>query len=314
MLPKMAEEGYSPGAVEFHVSRAANLSHARATMHARGKTMGQLKIDEVGAWSEIKIEIIRKYAKAFSTILDKQEGLRHIYVDGFAGAGYHISRTSGEQIKGSPQEVLDLEPRFDAYHLIDIEESRIESLKEISRDHPGVSLYKGDCNRVLLDEIFPQIDRNTKLRAFVLLDPYKVNLDWRVVEAAGRMKRIDLMLHFPVADMNRNVFWRNPEGVDPDDIKRMNRFWGDESWRSVAYSTEENLFGMPERTDNETIALAYADRLVSKAGFHCSAQPLAMKNSKNADIYYLQFASPKPVGCKIANDIFKKYRKGGHRG
>ena len=39
------------------------------------------------------------------------------------------------------------------------------------------------------------------------------------------MRTIDMFLNFPVADMNQNVLWRNPEGVDTADLKRMNEFW-----------------------------------------------------------------------------------------
>jgi hypothetical protein len=38
--------------------------------------------DEIGIWSEVKLDIIREYAVAYSTILSKQR-LRHIYVDAF---------------------------------------------------------------------------------------------------------------------------------------------------------------------------------------------------------------------------------------
>jgi len=65
----------------------------------------------------------------------------------------------------------------------------------------------------------------------------KVGLDlsWEVIYTVGQMKSIDIFLNFPVADMNRNVLWRKPEGVTATQINRMNRFWGDESWRQEAY-------------------------------------------------------------------------------
>ena len=46
-------------------------------------------------------------------------------------------------------------------------------------------------------------------------------------------------------DMNRNAIWRNPENVPKAGIERMNRFWGDESWRQAAYAEarQGNLFG-----------------------------------------------------------------------
>ena len=53
------------------------------------------------------------------------------------------------------------------------------------------------------------------------------------------MGSIDMFLNFPVADINRNVLWRNPEGVDTADIDRMNAFWGDNSWRRLRIPRSE---------------------------------------------------------------------------
>jgi hypothetical protein len=41
--------------------------------------------DRIGYWSEIKLDIIREYASAYSRILTAQPGLHHAYIDGFAG-------------------------------------------------------------------------------------------------------------------------------------------------------------------------------------------------------------------------------------
>jgi three-Cys-motif partner protein len=52
-----------------------------------------MKLDEIGEWSEIKLEIIRKYASAFTTIMKNQKWCKgYVYIDAFAGAGVHISR------------------------------------------------------------------------------------------------------------------------------------------------------------------------------------------------------------------------------
>jgi three-Cys-motif partner protein len=61
--------------------------------------------DEIGYWLEIKLEIIRKYAQAYSTILSKRR-LEHVYVDAFAGAGIHLARSTGQFVSGSPLNAL----------------------------------------------------------------------------------------------------------------------------------------------------------------------------------------------------------------
>ncbi len=121
-----------------------------------------------------------------------------------------------------------------------------------------------------------------------------------------------MFLNFPIADMNRNVFWRHPEGVAEADIARMNAFWGDESWRKVAYESVPTLFGPEdEKTDNKTIADAFRDRLRKVAGFRNVPEPVPMRNTTGATVYYLFFASAKPVAQNIVTDIFTKYRNRG---
>ena len=71
-------------------------------MAKRGVNTG-LQFDEIGYWSEIKLDIIKKYAQAYSKIMAAQpDYMHHAYVDGFSGPGQCVSRTSGEWLPGSP--------------------------------------------------------------------------------------------------------------------------------------------------------------------------------------------------------------------
>ncbi len=271
-----------------------------------------LQFDEIGVWSEIKLEILKKYAAAYSTILSAQTRAQfsHVYIDAFAGAGKHLSKTSQELVPGSPLNVLAVQPQFREFHLIDIAPEKIEALKEFVGSRRDVFIYQGDCNEILLKSVFPRVRYDDYRRGLCVLDPYGLHLDWKVISTAGEMKSLDVFLNFPVQDMNRNVFWKNPEGVDETQIRRMNLFWGDESWREVAYGTSPGLFGpMVEKEPNEVIAEAFRQRLMEAAGFKCAPEPLPMQNSKGAIVYYLFFASQNSTAEKIAREIFSKYRR-----
>ena len=91
----------------------------------------------------------------------------------------------------------------------------------------------------------------------------------------------------------------------------MNRFWGDDSWRRVVYSPSRqgDLFGAPdeEKASNAVVAEAFRERLRKVAGFGNVPRPVAMRNTHNATVYYLFFASQKPVAENIVRDIFEKY-------
>jgi three-Cys-motif partner protein len=268
-----------------------------------------LQFDEIGDWSEIKLEIIRDYAAAYSRILNKKN-LPHIYIDAFAGAGLHISKNTGEFVPGSPLNALNVKPPFREYHFIDLDATRVESLQRIAGTRHDVYVYEGDCNEVLLKTILPTLRYESYRRALCLLDPYGLDLNWDVIHQAGQLGTIDMFLNFPVMDMNRNVLWRNPDKVSADQLSRMSAFWG-EGWKEAAYTTERSLFGEPEKESNEAIAEAFRQRLQKAAGFKRVPEPLPMRNSKGATVYYLFFASQVDVAEIIVAQIFTKYRNRG---
>lgn len=274
-----------------------------------------MKFDKIGYWSEIKLEIVKKYVAAYSQILVAQTKpcLKHLYIDAFAGAGMHLSKTTGEFVLGSPLNALYVSPPFYEYHFIDLQPSRTRNLQSVVGARADVKIHPGDCNEILLKKVFPQVRYEDYRRALCLLDPYGLHLNWNVIKTAGQMKTIDMFLNFPVADMNRNVLWHNPKGVSHDDIQRMNTFWGDDSWRHAAYSTEQDLFGpVSKKEDNDTITKKFCERLRKVAGFSYVPEPLPMRNSRQAVVYYLVFASQKAVASEIVLEIFKAYKN--HRG
>jgi three-Cys-motif partner protein len=275
----------------------------------------RLKFDEIGYWSEIKLDIVKDYASAYSRILAAQRkpALYHVYIDAFAGAGVHISKATGEHIPGSPINALLVQPPFPEYHLIDIDRQKVALLRELTKDRRDVEFHEGDCNRILLEKVLPNVRYENYRRGLCLLDPYGLQLDWKVINAAGKMRSIDMFLNFPVADINRNVLWRHPEGVDAADLKRMNEFWGDDSWRQIAYTTKRDLFGHLEKEENEVVAEGFRQRLLKVARFKHAPEPLPMRNTKGATVYYLFFASHKPAAENIIIDIFNKYRQRGAR-
>ena len=272
----------------------------------------QLQFDEIGVWSEIKLEILKKYAAAYSTILASQTKatLFNVYIDAFAGAGKHLSRASQELVPGSPLNALAVRPQFREFHLIDIAPEKVETLQNLVGPRKNVFIYQGDCNQILLRDVFPRVRYDQYRRGLCVLDPYGLHLDWKVMAAAGEMKSLEVFLNFPVQDMNRNAIWRDPGRVRPEQIKRMTEFWGDESWMQVAYGTTPGLFGpMVEKEPNKVIAEAFRQRLKEVAGFKYVPDPLPMQNSKGAIVYYLFFASQNSTAEKIAREIFSKYRR-----
>jgi three-Cys-motif partner protein len=269
-----------------------------------------ISYDQIGNWTEIKLDIVRKYASAYSQILHNQPAIqRHVYIDAFAGAGKHISKATHEFVAGSPVNALLVEPGFTEFHFIDLNREKVKALIELAGERPNVTVYEGDCNEILLNQVFPRCRYEDFARGLCLLDPYAINVDWRVLESAGRMKTIEIFYNFMIMDANMNVLWRNPEKVAASQISRMDAVWGDNSWRQAAYVTQPGLFGdMEEKASNSRLIEAFRKRIKDVAKFEYVPDPLQMKNSSGAVVYYLFFASPNKTGAKIVNEIFDKYR------
>jgi three-Cys-motif partner protein len=270
--------------------------------------------DEIGPWSEIKLEIIEKYGPAYTqAFAGKGRSLKKFYIDGFSGAGLHLSKATGARVEGSPARALKVAPPFDAFYFIDMNKDKTDYLRKQCEGRPNVTIFTGDCNEHLTRDVLPKVQYERYTRALCLLDPYGMHLNWEVIQQAGQSRAIDMFLNFPIMDINRNAFTRNPDKATAESIERMNRFWGDDSWKQVAYveSTQRSLFGDPPdliKQDNETIAAAFRERLRKVAGFAHVPEPLPMRNSNNAVLYYLFFAAASKTADKIIRDIFANYR------
>jgi three-Cys-motif partner protein len=275
--------------------------------------MTKLKYDEIGYWSEIKLDIIREYATAYTTIMSRQTQIKkYLYIDAFAGAGHHISKASRGFVKGSPLNALNVEPPFSEFHLIDLDGDRTEELQRLSENRSHVYVYPEDANEVLLKKVFPRCRYSDYNRALCLLDPYSFCVDWKVIETAGRMKSVEIFFNFMIMDINMNVLLRNPDKVSAAQIERMDTAWGDHSWRSIAYERVPTLFGDEEvKVGNNAIAEAFRQRLNKIAGFTFVPPPIPMRNDQGSVVYYLYFASPSKTGARIVSSIFNKYKDRG---
>lgn len=273
--------------------------------------MKAVKLDEIGYWSEVKLDIVREYASAYSTVLNRQKQIRsYSYIDAFAGAGTHISKTTGEFVQGSPLNALLVNPPFKTFHFVDMDGGKAARLRELVGDRRDVTVYEKDCNDVLLKDVFPLVRYRDYRRALCLLDPYALNLKWEVMQTAGQEKSIEIFLNFMIMDMNMNVLKHDRSKVKDDQAQRLTSFWGDESWQDLAYSKAPDLFGeqIESKTTNQVLAEGFRKRLKEVAGFKFVPEPVPMRNTSGAIIYYLYFASANSTGAKIVNHIFNKYR------
>ena len=282
----------------------------KKTRRAR-KTRTNSIVEDIGPWSEIKLEIIKRYAPEYSKILTKQRGLHHAYIDAFSGPGVHRSRTTGRYVKGSPLNARLVSPPFEHYYFIDVDEDKTSFLQDIIGDETDVEIFTGDCNIVLREKILPRFAYENFWKALCLLDPYDLDLDWEVIQMAGETRSVEVFINFPIHDINRNLVRTNPKEIEDAQLERMDRFWGDRSWYPLLYAKSNDLFGEELESRiavaNAVLPKAYMQRLKEVAGFSHVSGPVAMRNSNHAVVYYILWASRKPNAKKIVDYIFNKW-------
>lgn len=283
------------------------------------------KVDEIGAWTEAKLDIVRKYAKPYSQILANQvrPSLHHIYIDVFAGAGIYFSKSTHKMVQGSPLNALDIEPPFSEYYFIELDPKKVERLKALVKAKldvlPGrkVTILQGDCNSLLLSDVFTNIRYGDGKRALCLIDPYSINVDWEVLRQAGQQHSIEILLNFSIFSINRNVVRKTPGSGIASQIERMTKLWGNDSWMDIAFESnpQTNLLGESEliKVNYDNLAQAFSERLRVGAQFRFVSSPVLMCNSKGGPLYYLFFATQNEVGSRIMTHIFKTYREKGYQ-
>lgn len=274
-----------------------------------------LEPEAIGLWTEIKLQIIREYAAAYTTILKEQPWCKgYAYIDAFAGVGQFVSKSDRDRlIIGSPLNALNIPNKFTEYHFIDIDPTKIENLKELTADRPEwktIHFYIGDANKKVRQEILPRFQFNSFKRALCILDPYGVDIEWETIAAIGSTGTMDVYLNFPLMDINRNAARKVIELSDSNQGEKLTRIWGGDSWKNLAYTVQDRLFDEPilvKIRGNETLKRGFMNRLKNIANFSYVPEPILMRNKQGGPLYFLFFASHKPVAQSIARDIFRKW-------
>jgi len=289
-----------------------------------------------GDWTESKLERLRKYLHAYTTIMKKQN-LKCAYVDAFAGTGGRATGATEDVeilektwplfsnldedtegfLDGSARIALNTKPEFDKYIFVEKDSERYKELTSLQKEFPALSerieVHNEESNSFLLNLCSKDWRRR---RAVLFLDPYGMQVEWKTVEAVAKTKAIDMWLLFPLGVAVNRLLRR--DGNIPDSIKkRLDKVFGTEEWferfydrfKTTTLLTNEPSIETWKKAGFKNIADFYLERLRSVfAGV--AENPLYLCNTVNCPIFLLYFAASNPKGAptavKIAEDILSR--------
>ena len=280
------------------------------SMYGQGTSEVLDLVDRLGDWSQIKHEILEKYAHAYTAILTQQSAVKKVlYIDAYAGTGFGIDRETGETLRGSAMRAMEVTPPFHELHFIERDDDKAAILEQVTAVDPRVTVHRAEGTGALASDLLRRCLWNDYRRALCLLDPYDLSVPFSLIQEIAQMRSVEIFYNFMIMDANRNVLWKRPDLVPPARLSRMDVVWGDRSWQEALYVVEPDLFGESrQKLPNKDVAEAFRRRLQTVAGFKFAPRPIAMKNRVGSTVYYLFFAGHNATGAKIVEDIFKKYR------
>lgn len=280
----------------------------------------------VGRWAAAKLDALEDYLKFYGTALSKQTFTR-VYIDAFAGACITKVRGSGvtlepspffeeeddteaqeEFILGSPVRALNVPNGFHRHYFFDLDETRAETLREVTKGRTDVTVQVGDCNP-LIQKLAPSL-KSRNIRGVAFLDPYGAHLEWSTLVALASTDTMEVVINFPLAMAINRLITRS--GNVPERwADQLTACFGTDEWHKIAYSRQVDLFGNEVVTKNGDVAERLLDFYVDRLNglFPYVAKPHLIRNTKSAPLYYLIWAGPNKLGLRGAAHILGQGEK-----
>lgn len=217
-----------------------------------------------------------------------------------AGCGECVISGTGFQALGSAWRALNAKPPFTGIHLVELDKASAAHLEDSMRPYPQVSVYQGDCNVVIPDEILPKVSRIAPTLAF--LDPTGVQPTWKLVQQLARHRtgkrgeKMELLILFAF-DMFINR-WLTEESI----WDRLDGFYGNRTWQEHLVESQRLNEGIDARRSR--FMTLYVDQLKRDLGYK-HVEPHGPLRKRHRVLYHMIFATDHDAGLKIMNDVWK---------
>ncbi len=248
-------------------------------------------VENVGAWARDKLKILTDYIQASGAARRKYLDSGAAYIDVFCGPGRSKIRTTGVLIDGSPVAAYkkaksSLAP-FTSISISDAEPKLLSAAeKRLASLHAPVSATPGPASLAM-----PQIVRflNKNGLHFAFLDPHNLGtLSFDLFESLAELKRIDILVHVSLSDLQRNADRYTSE--DHDQFDNFAPGWR----KSVKVDVSQNAL--------RAAILEYWSKKVMRLGLPRAEHCELITGDRGQRLYWLIFLSRH----ELAHDLWLK--------
>ncbi len=255
----------------------------------------------VGIWAVDKHHYLRQYIGATRAVrkkfLEPQGHGGAGFIDIFAGPGMVRVRDTGDVREGSPLIALHhREAPFSKLIFCDNDSDNVAALRTRTASDAGrVEVIVGDSNKMIERIAFESPEYGLNI---ALVDPFALSaLKFATLERLAKFQRMDLIVHFPTADIKRNL-------EQNDNTK---------AWLTEALGTSSWVSELTSMTDVGRLIDLFKKQLSTLGYGSQQVRSEPIKNNQNLPLYYLVYASKSERGDAIWQSITRN-KPSGQRG
>lgn len=268
----------------------------------------QLPVQCVGAWVEDKYFFLEAYLNASCEARRKFADQNNaVFIDLFSGPGICVIRKKKKEIPSGGMRALQREEApFNELFYFDINKTNTDALTRRLNNRSNCNIFTGDSNaeaQNLVDILL----RKPYRYHFAFIDPFGPDgLKFNTLKQLARLERMDILIHFPIGAIKRNLpNWKKNNSTILDE------FLGTDIWRNKIKGVSSNqVFSILLDIFKEQLkSIGYPEKGLKLVSYgkdvYAGLPTVAVKNTKDVDLYALILASKHPLGQKLWSSIIK---------
>ena len=255
-----------------------------------------LIIGEVGPWAVEKHERLRKYVdasgKARAKYVPPRGRASASYIELYSGAGRSLIKGTNQIIDGSALVAYKAgkasAARFTDLHISDLDPRNSDAVAKRIKALGGAAIkYSGPADKVV-DRVLHAINPYGLHLGF--LDPFGLGqLPFSVIERMLRVKRMDMIIHVSLSDLQRNL----------DEYSSV----GDPTLDIFAPGWRDTIDPRQAIAPLRAALIEYWLGLIKSLGTHPATGIPLVVGEQNQRLYWLVFVSSDPLGHKLWNQV-----------